>query len=237
MSPWKTYIIPSSLLPLNLSLDRSLSFDDTILEARSCLRSSHICNTAAPMSKTHLSEKVKPTDMIPSTPRSPCLRSYTPPDSPRLTPSSQVVTVELLGQVLVKLIQAAQKADTIDRSEDAKPGAAENTEIGESKTRASKMEYKTVNEMYGLASPTSNDTSKLTCDFSWDKETHSHKIEEAAATTDVHELDRYVFVLRKQFGKHAAMSLDYPTLTALKINRILIGNPSLTSSQSLLGMF
>lgn len=99
------------------------------------------------MSKTYLSKKVEPTDMVSSTPRSSCLRSYTPSDSPRLTPSSQVVTVELFEQVLVKLVQAAQKADTIDRSEDAKPEAAENTEAGESKTRASKMKYKTVNEM------------------------------------------------------------------------------------------
>ena len=189
------------------------------------------------MSKTHLSENVEPTDMIPSTPRSPCLRSYTPLDSPHLMPSSQVVTVELFEQVLVKLIQAAQKADTINRSEDAKPGAAENTEVSKSKTCASKMEYKTVNEMYGLTSPTTNYSSKLTCDFSWDKETHSHKIEEAAATTDIHELDRYVFVLRKQFGKHAAILLDCPALTALKIDRTLIGNPSLMSNQRLLGMF
>jgi len=147
-------------------------------------------------------------------------------------PSSQVVTAELIELLAAKLVQAMQKADTTVKSEDAKHEAAENTEAGEPKKRASKMEYKTVNEMYGLTNPTTNYPSKLTYDSSWDKETHGHKIEEAASpTTDVHELDQYVFVLRKQFGKDAAASLEYPTLTMLKINRTLVGNPSLTSSQ------
>jgi len=147
-------------------------------------------------------------------------------------PSSQVVTAEPIELLVAKLVQAMQKVDTTVKSEDTKHEAAENTEAGEPKKRASKMEYKTVNEMYGLINPTTNYPSKLTYDSSWDKETHRQKIEEAASpTTDVHELDQYVFVLRKQFGKDAPASLEYPTLTTLKINRTSVGNPSLTSSQ------
>jgi len=77
-------------------------------------------------------------------------------------PSSQVVTAELIELLVAKLVQAMQKADTTVKSEDAKHEAAENTEAGEPKKRASKMEYKTVNEMYGLTNPTTNYPSKLT---------------------------------------------------------------------------
>lgn len=52
LSSRKTYIVPPSLLPRSLSLQRSLSLEGTILEADCCLRTSWINNTEAPLSET-----------------------------------------------------------------------------------------------------------------------------------------------------------------------------------------
>jgi hypothetical protein len=81
-------------------------------------------------------------------PRSPRLPSNTPPDSPRLMPSQQVVTVDLLEQVLAKIVHKLEIKDAAAKVEEAKPEASKEVKSDEPKRRASKLECKLVDEVY-----------------------------------------------------------------------------------------
>jgi len=74
-----------------------------------------------------------------SSPASKCSCSHVPPENPTLQASPQPLTLENLEQLLPKLIDAKSKPPKI--SEGAKPDAPEAA-------RASKLEYKTVTEVY-----------------------------------------------------------------------------------------
>jgi hypothetical protein len=67
------------------------------------------------------------------------MASHVPPENPTLQASPQPLTLENLEQLLPKLIDAKSKPPKI--SEGAKPDAPEAA-------RASKLEYKTVTEVY-----------------------------------------------------------------------------------------
>jgi ribosome recycling factor len=51
-------------------------------------------------------------------------------------------------QALVKLVQVLEKVDATSKHEDAKPEATKHVEAEKQKLRASKLEYKLVDELY-----------------------------------------------------------------------------------------
>ena len=92
-----------------------------------------------------------------STPHSPCLQSRTPPASPRLFNSSLAGATSGLEQVFQKLVHVLERIDAAAKAkpetEATEPGTAEipqSRELKENKLLgwASKVEYKTVNEIY-----------------------------------------------------------------------------------------
>jgi hypothetical protein len=74
--------------------------------------------------------------------------AHTPPSSPCLHATSQFVTLEALQDVLVKITQEVQKlpASTVGL-EDTVADAQQNTGSGPQRDRASKLEFKTVDEV------------------------------------------------------------------------------------------
>ncbi len=99
-------------------------------------------------------ENTMPQEMALSTPRSSC---NTPPNSPRLVDSSLAGVANGLEQVFQKLVHVLERIDAADKSkaeaEAANSGTAEVPQSEEPKEkispgRASKLGYKTVNEMY-----------------------------------------------------------------------------------------
>jgi hypothetical protein len=96
----------------------------------------------------------------------PC--SHTPPESPNLQSSTRPLTVKDLEQLFLKFIekkspdstelpetaqpnsldQVLEKVDATNKREDAKPEATKHVEAEKPKLRASKLEYKLVDEVY-----------------------------------------------------------------------------------------
>ncbi len=95
------------------------------------------------------------TDTVPKPPTSPRppqtppgSPAYTPPDSPRVHESSQARTIDRFEHVVKKLIRALEKVDARNKPEDAKLEAPKHIEAEKPKIRASKLEYKLVDEVY-----------------------------------------------------------------------------------------
>jgi hypothetical protein len=96
-----------------------------------------------------------PTDVVPKPPTSPrppetppSSPVYAPPDSSRVHVSARVETVDRFEQALVKLVEVLEKVDATSKREDAKPEATKHVEAEKPKLRASKLEYKLVDEVY-----------------------------------------------------------------------------------------
>jgi hypothetical protein len=66
-----------------------------------------------------------------------------PPNSPTLSPSQQIVTIELLQNVLIEINRAAQKLP-----ESAEGPLIKAAQERQPRVRASRLEVKTVNEVY-----------------------------------------------------------------------------------------
>ena len=151
----------------------------------------------------HPLEDLKATEMALPTPRSPQPESFTPPDSPRLAVPPQPLTVDVLVQALTKVLQQTRTNST-GKAETTQPKTSETPKSEEPKEknrpgRASKFEYKTVNEMYYPISVAITSVIRWH-EHSWDQ-SNGYKIKEATDTKkDVEEMDQYVFVLRKRFG-------------------------------------
>lgn len=85
-------------------------------------------------------------------------RADTPPSSPTLPPSEQMVTFKHVQQFMeiIKIAQATQAlSDPAANSQAAETQGAANHQSKEARTRASKLEFKTVDEvdvLSGLAS-------------------------------------------------------------------------------------
>jgi hypothetical protein len=126
---------------------------------------------------------------IASSPISKCTFSHALPENPTFQASAQPLTLENLEQLLLKLIDAKSEPPKV--SEDAKPAAPPEA------TRASKLEYKTVTEVYasnGALINTANDSLR------WDDEEEEYRIEESPERK-VKTFDEYVFVMRTRIGK------------------------------------
>lgn len=74
--------------------------------------------------------------------------AYTPPDSPRVHESSQARIIGLFEHAVKELIRALEKVDARNKPEDAKLEATKHIEAEKPKIRASKLEYKLVDEVY-----------------------------------------------------------------------------------------
>jgi len=89
-----------------------------------------------------------PTDVIPNLPVSP--RLQTPPSSPELPPYKPTLSSDHV-QLFVDLLKAAQAIQTAPAATEASPPASTGETPEDKKTlraKASKLEFKTVNEMY-----------------------------------------------------------------------------------------
>ncbi len=96
-----------------------------------------------------------PTDVIPkpaTSPRPP----ETPPGSPAYMPEDslrahvppQVDGIDRFEHAVEKLVRASEKLDAMNKTEVAKLEATKQVEAEKPKTRASKLEYKLVDEVY-----------------------------------------------------------------------------------------
>ena len=96
-----------------------------------------------------------PVDVVPQPPTSPRppktppgSPAYTPPDDPGVHGSLQFGTIDRFEHAVEKLVQALGKADAREQPEDAKLEATKHVEAEKQKIQASKLEYKTVDEVY-----------------------------------------------------------------------------------------
>lgn len=62
--------------------------------------------------------------------------------------SPQVCSIDRFEHAVEKLVRALEKVDTRNKSEDARPEATKHVEAEKRKARASKLEYKLVDEVY-----------------------------------------------------------------------------------------
>ncbi|KAL2376051.1 hypothetical protein RJZ90_007765 [Blastomyces dermatitidis] len=114
-----------------------------------------------------------------------------PPPSPQIPPGSpnhanppQPVTMEQLQELFMDVLhQAKQSSDSSMPIEDTKPEKNKNKEGNEGKSRASKLKYKEVHEV-------------------WDKDNSKYKIVDSVREDKaIDDLDQYIFVVRNQLGK------------------------------------
>ncbi|KAF8847949.1 hypothetical protein BDZ45DRAFT_811180 [Acephala macrosclerotiorum] len=115
------------------------------------------------------------------------------------TPSTPL-TFEHLEQLFLRLMQLTPESpDSVGASEGAKPDAPGDTQPG--MTRASKLEFKTVNEV-------------------WDEEESEYKIEEPSAAK-VNTMDEYVFVMRTRIDRRTKDPTFYIDLKSEDLRDIL----------------
>jgi hypothetical protein len=88
----------------------------------------------------------------PTSPRSPQTPpgspAYTPADGPGVYGSLQSGTVDRFEHAVRNLIRALEKVDARNKPEDTKLEAPKHIEAEKPKIRASKLEYKLVDEVY-----------------------------------------------------------------------------------------
>jgi hypothetical protein len=117
----------------------------------------------------------------------------------------QPVTRNELKDLLVEVIREIRavkpdaSGDTTSEPAGPQQEGEKDQEKDDKRVRASKVEYKTVNEVYAF-----------TCSLSWaglmdmrrwDSKTYTYKIVDSPQAQDVSELDEYVFVIRKRIRK------------------------------------
>ncbi|KAI9715641.1 MAG: hypothetical protein M1812_005793 [Candelaria pacifica] len=139
-----------------------------------------------------------PTDRIPNPPTSPQppetppgSPAYTPPESIRVHVFPQSGSIDRFEHAVEKLVRALENVDTGNRPEAAKPEAIEHVAAEKRKTRASKLEYKLVDEV-------------------WDDSTSKYRIVNSVALPEeVTDLDEYIFVVRARTEKKTSEQVFY----------------------------
>lgn len=71
-----------------------------------------------------------------------------PEDSPRVQVPPQVGIIDRFEHAVEKLVRALEKVDTRNKIEDAKLEVTKHVEAEKPRIRASKLEYKLVDEVY-----------------------------------------------------------------------------------------
>ncbi len=70
------------------------------------------------------------------------------------------------------------------------------------RTRASKLEYKTVNQMYEQVPCQRTDIGLIPALFRWDRKSYGHKLVEQLDKTDDEDVyEEYIFVERRKYGR------------------------------------
>ena len=94
------------------------------------------------------------TDVVrnpPTSPRPPETPPGSPPctplNSPRVHESPRAENIDRFEQAVAKLIHALERVNGTNRREDAIPKATEHVKAGKPRIRASKLEYKLIDEM------------------------------------------------------------------------------------------
>lgn len=125
----------------------------------------------------------------------------TPPNSPCIAPSEPVAMGQLKELFETLLEQKSQSTSEGPGSGPAGPEqrGEEDKEKDNERVRASKVEYKTVNEVYADSHMMS--WTSLTDVRSWDSKAYEYKIVDLPPTQDVSGLYAYVFVVRKRICK------------------------------------
>jgi len=145
------------------------------------------------------------TEAVAKRPSSPVPPSTTP-SSPVPCLPEQTTKLKIFRTVLeiLKLAESTQNvqpsAVTSEASNSAEVG--KKPEHEKPRIRASKLEYKTVNEMY-VQEAQRHCIWHANGPFphSWDKDAYKHKIVESFETeSEVDEYEEYLFIIRRQFG-------------------------------------
>ena len=84
---------------------------------------------------------------VASPPASKCACSHTTPENPTFQVSTQHLTLETLGQLLLKLT-GAKSAESDRESEDSESTTSEDTQPEDVVALGSRLEFKTVDEVY-----------------------------------------------------------------------------------------
>ncbi|KAL8698333.1 MAG: hypothetical protein Q9201_006630 [Fulgogasparrea decipioides] len=151
-----------------------------------------------------------PTDIIPKPPTS-TRPPVTPPGSPVYMPEDslcvqvppQVGTIDRFEHAVGKLVRALEKLDSRGKTEDAKLEATKQVEAEKPKIRASKLEYKLVDEV-------------------WDNDTFKYKfVDSAALPEEVTDLDEYMFVVRARTEKGASEQVFYVDIKSEGLRDVL----------------
>ncbi|EED22347.1 hypothetical protein TSTA_095960 [Talaromyces stipitatus ATCC 10500] len=106
------------------------------------------------------------------------VEALTPPSSPRVAPSN-LITKEELRWLLAEVLRIQSAQPTVDGKDPISNEKTDGQHIARRIIRTSKVEYKTVNEV-------------------WDSAKYEYKIVNSTPVPDVHELDEYIFVIRKR---------------------------------------
>lgn len=152
-------------------------------------------------------EIMAPTDVVvlmpPTSPRPPETPpgslSHIPPNSPGVQGSLRVDTIERFEHAVEKLTQVLKKVEATSKCKDIKSNPIKQIEAGKPKIRASKQEYKLVDEVYV---PCFMVTIVLTLPLSWDAGVSKYKAVDSAVLPEaVTDMDEYVFIIRARIGK------------------------------------
>jgi hypothetical protein len=120
-----------------------------------------------------------------------------PPDSPSQVLSANTITSEHVQQFLDILKQANQA--TSGPTSGADPSVEKHDEKKD-RVRASKIDFKTVNQMYAPCSQ--NESPSLINFHSYNKSTYKYEIKESyQASSDEDEFEEYIFIHRRKLGK------------------------------------
>uniref|UniRef100_A0A093UT74 Uncharacterized protein n=1 Tax=Talaromyces marneffei PM1 TaxID=1077442 RepID=A0A093UT74_TALMA len=122
-----------------------------------------------------------------------------PPNSPHVT-ASNFITREELKWLFAEVLGIKSAQPTSDGKDSSSNEKAED--IDRTRIRASKAEYKTVNEV-------------------WDSAKYEYKIINSAPVPDVNELDEYIFVIRKCSHKQTKELIVYVDIKSPGLRDIL----------------
>ncbi|KAI4098498.1 MAG: hypothetical protein LQ339_006376 [Xanthoria mediterranea] len=129
--------------------------------------------------------------------------SHTPPNSPRVHGSSRVDSIERFEHAIEKLTQALKKVEAKTKREVIESNPTKNIEAEKPKTRASKLEYKLVDEV-------------------WDNITSKYKIVDSSALLEaVTDLDEHVFLVRARTDKQTSEQEFYIDVKSDKLRDVL----------------
>lgn len=181
------------------SSSRSGTIDSLCIQVLICYCASDQCRLVKTSQSNNLgaSKIVKP-------PTSNSGQADTPAISPTVPSSEQTITVGLVQQFvdMLKVTLAAQ-AIPATPPQAAECQAAEHAQPEEARARASRLEFKTVDEMY-VPGEVQAQPVKLTL-YSWDARAYKYKIVESSTpTSEMDGLDEYIFVDRTRIGKQKA---------------------------------